>query len=150
VQVGLVAALGQKEKHKSTNRDNTLSILQKRKAEESSNINNAHFTAKKNVAEYSTKQCSNNGDSPYLECDVILLPNWNAIKDSNSGKTYYWNKLTNETTWDVPKQLSSHKEETEVASLPAGWKEELHPATKQKYYVHEASGNKSYAFPKSN
>ena len=30
-----------------------------------------------------------------------LLPGWEAVKDA-SGDTYFWNRITNETTWDKP------------------------------------------------
>ncbi|KAG8469311.1 hypothetical protein KFE25_007829 [Diacronema lutheri] len=31
-----------------------------------------------------------------------LAPDWVPVKDQSSGDTYYWNQLTNETTWDRP------------------------------------------------
>jgi hypothetical protein len=32
-----------------------------------------------------------------------LLPGWEAVKDT-SGDTYFWNRITNETTWEKPTQ----------------------------------------------
>lgn len=31
-----------------------------------------------------------------------LPKNWSAVKDPSSGDTYYWNEVTDETTWDRP------------------------------------------------
>ena len=31
-------------------------------------------------------------------------PIWEALKDPTSGDTYYFNKATNETTWERPRE----------------------------------------------
>jgi hypothetical protein len=36
----------------------------------------------------------------------ITVGNWTAVVDA-SGDTYYWNSVTNETSWDVPSGFHS-------------------------------------------
>lgn len=141
-QVGLVAALGQKEKVKVSGRDNTLSILQKRKMEEV-----ASTSLQKSAASPSAIDDKND-----LECiDADVLPfNWKAIFDLKSGAYYYWNKQSNETSWISPRVSIAEKEDKEKEdkkTVPSGWKEIVHPATKQIYYLNSASGEKSFTFP---
>ena len=38
-----------------------------------------------------------------------LPPSWRSLKDEESGNTYYWNTVTNETTWERP-QLQTEPE----------------------------------------
>jgi hypothetical protein len=145
--VGLVAALAQKEKKKPSGRDNTLSILQKRKAENVELQNKKiHETKEKDVI---PSQIESNNLA--VISDKPLPLNWKAVNDSISGKIYYWNNVTNETSWELPDNNNSVVDTatsvTAATTLPSGWKEVLHPATKQKYYVHDASGKKSWTFP---
>lgn len=35
---------------------------------------------------------------------------WKAAKDPSSGRTYYWNARTRQTTWQAPDELSSQPE----------------------------------------
>jgi len=45
---------------------------------------------------------NNNNNNDNNNDDDKLLPNWKAVIDSTSGRTYYWNIITNETTWKLP------------------------------------------------
>ena len=79
---------------------------------------------------------------------------WKEVPDSITGKSYYWNTVTNATQWEKPDGFSSQSNaiqsvETSCAVLPEGWVEKLHPATKQKYYIHTPSGKSSVQFPSS-
>lgn len=85
-----------------------------------------------------------------------LKEGWESVLDPSSGQTYYWNKLTNETTWIRP----SSSEPSQVLepvihatqpnqSLPNGWEERIHAATKQVYYYHPATGKSSHTMPTS-
>lgn len=79
-----------------------------------------------------------------------LLKNWQAVSDSSTGKTYYWNITTNETTWEKPvKEAESEriKNEDEKKELPANWIEKIHSATMQTYWIHEKTGNKRWTLP---
>ena len=51
---------------------------------------------------------------------TALPENWSAVTDPNSMRTYYYNSVTNETTWDFPAQLS-----TEDGALDGGAVEEV-------------------------
>lgn len=79
-----------------------------------------------------------------------LLKNWQAVSDSSTGKTYYWNITTNETTWEKPViEAESEKiaNEAEKKELPANWIEKIHTGTMQSYWIHEKTGNKRWTLP---
>jgi hypothetical protein len=75
-----------------------------------------------------------------------LPANWEAVKCEQNGLYYYWNKKTNETTWERPKTTASSSSTSSALSsattvpLLKGWVQRMHPATNQVYYLHEASG----------
>lgn len=139
---GLVSALSQKSKDTSSpfSRDNTMTLLKKRKAE----------TETKRT--YSSG-CSLTCGGKSIKCDqndgdvIEKLPvNWAAVEDPHSSKIYYWNKVTNETSWSLPKQTVAAQD---VSDCPYGWKDVVHPATGQKYFIHKDSGEKSWTLPKA-
>ena len=143
-KVGLVAALSQRGKCKpSAGGDNTLSILKKRKLEQDG-LNT------KNSSDISIKNCPGNlpkeGGVAKTRVSADIPHPWEEISDHVSGKIYYWNKVTNVTTWEYPPATSCSKVQN-IASLPSGWKEIIHPATKQKYYLHTRSGEKTWTYP---
>lgn len=45
-----------------------------------------------------------------------LLPGWEAVKDA-SGETYFWNRITNETTWERPEPRYQNKDEAQNSTL---------------------------------
>lgn len=141
-KVGLVAAMSQKSK--SASRDNTLSILHKRKAKE---VEAAYKTDKHVAVDGDEVASKRKENSPTVRDDTPLPLNWKAIIDKKSGQLYYWNKITNETSWECPQgEVIELKKEKERV-LPSGWREVLHPATKQTYYVHTATDKKTWTFP---
>ncbi|KAF6032609.1 ARHGAP12 [Bugula neritina] len=81
--------------------------------------------------------------------------NWQKLKDSDSGKMYYFNPVTKETTWDSPgirrkNQLNAlnhatpsplSKRLSRVSSFRKGWTETV-SEDGDKVYVHNATGEK--------
>eukprot|EP01038_Epipyxis_sp_PR26KG_P009990 gene9990-13442_t len=75
---------------------------------------------------------------------------WKTIEDSASGKHYYWNTVTNETTWTKPQPSETEPQlNTSESVLPENWICKTHPATKQKYYLNTITGKSSSTFPSS-
>ena len=94
-------------------------------------------------------------------------PSWTSVFDDSSKSFYYWNSLTNETTWDKSQTIICDNavpiiEETaqrtafipnqEVlnASTPTllvGWEERVHPATQQKYFINSTTGERRSETP---
>jgi hypothetical protein len=74
-----------------------------------------------------------------------LPANWEAVADPSTHKTYYWNKSTNETTWERPAADPSAGVTDE--SLPPGWIKVIHSATQQEYFIHQATNEKRWTRP---
>jgi len=99
---------------------------------------------------------------------------WTSHEDPNSGKTYYTNKTTGETTWDRPhlKTESAATDEGEPATaprepqaepepavdtepeseassdeLPSGWSAHEDPSTGTTYYANQATGETTWDRP---
>ena len=75
---------------------------------------------------------------------------WKTVIDKTTGKPYYWNKVTNMTSWTRP-QLESSVLAVAVptaasSGLPDGWTQLIHPATNQVYYKH-SGGKTSFSRP---
>lgn len=43
--------------------------------------------------------------------------NWKEVTDSNSGRVYYFNKVTKETTWNKPMELATPKEREKMLQI---------------------------------
>jgi hypothetical protein len=68
---------------------------------------------------------------------------WEAVKDESSGRTYYFNSATNETSWEVPPGFFSPGE----GPLPANWSGVVDEATGSLYYFNSASNETSWTRP---
>eukprot|EP00325_Prymnesiales_sp_UTEX-LB-985_P013161 CAMPEP_0174754662 /NCGR_PEP_ID=MMETSP1094-20130205/105856_1 /TAXON_ID=156173 /ORGANISM="Chrysochromulina brevifilum, Strain UTEX LB 985" /LENGTH=346 /DNA_ID=CAMNT_0015960541 /DNA_START=139 /DNA_END=1179 /DNA_ORIENTATION=- len=65
-----------------------------------------------------------------------LPPNWKKGKDK-TGKVYYFNTITNQTSHEVP------------PPLPRGWREALHKDSGRVYYYHKETRKSTFDFPTS-
>lgn len=94
-----------------------------------------------------------------MKADKIELPpNWESVFDDQSKLFYYWNRITNITTWEKPEpsevdDLTTIPSKVEISpaatvgegaiqsnSLLPGWEEKTHSATQQSYYINTISG----------
>lgn len=130
--------------------DNTLYLLSKESKE---SIVKQSITTEKDVKTAILKQQSELRDKVEKNDNKILPlpPAWQEVLDTSTGKSYYWNTVTNETSWSRPQGVepkTTTVASSSVLNLPEGWTEKIHPATNQKYYVHK-SGKVSNEFPTS-
>ena len=79
-----------------------------------------------------------------------LPSGWTSAIDPASGKTYYTNSATGETTWDMPGggggggggvAMGGVPAPPTSAPLPAGWKSAVDPASGKEYYVRPCPPN---------
>jgi hypothetical protein len=77
-----------------------------------------------------------------LEPELEAL-GWQSAKDSSSGKPYYFNRQTNERSWEKP---CISNEANKDDNLPEGWKA-AKDATSGKVYYYDCVGNTSWTRP---
>ena len=71
-----------------------------------------------------------------------LSTDWIAVQ-ADDGQTYYWNTVTDETSWNAPAAGS-------VADGSSGsWTVEIHPDTGATYYYNAATGVSTWGIPES-
>ena len=116
--------------------DNTLELLLSEKRKNIVNLNNIDTTTSNKQSVPTTANNSNEK----------LQSGWQAVNDNKTGKTYYWNIITNETSWDKP-VLDKLNDTSKQRELPPHWIEKVHEATFQTYWVHEKTGNKRWEMP---
>ena len=82
---------------------------------------------------------------------------WVEVADPTSGKTYYFNSKTNETSWDNPNESTATAaavEESTTAAEQDGngdsdWSESVDPSSGKSYYYNSKTGETSWEKPTS-
>ena len=69
---------------------------------------------------------------------------WRELTDQSSGKKYYHNTQTNETTWTMP---SDFDPAAAKAAIAAAWKEVIDTTSGQSYYFNELSKETTWHMP---
>lgn len=155
---------------KSTGPDNTLYLVMKEKAqaraaEESAKAARmaaiSHRSKAVNNDDNAVSLATTTDDSKPKESatEGPLPKNWKSVADEASGQTYYWNVVTNETTWQRPESQPESEAEKSSSSdsshiqqedaLPEGWIAKIHPATEQLIYVNTKTGKSTGERPVS-
>ncbi|OQR95501.1 hypothetical protein THRCLA_07806 [Thraustotheca clavata] len=82
--------------------------------------------------------------------DRGLPHGWQQTIDTASGEVYYWNELTQETSWTKPSSTENEGEKEEMKELPQGWQMVLDPTTNSVYYwnmhTHETQWERPVSF----
>jgi len=86
--------------------------------------------------------------------DMSLAPNWQERVDQNSGRVYYVNHTTKETTWTRPTvapPITPPSPHTPTASLilPPHWEERVDRNSGKVYYVNHATKETSWMRPQN-
>ena len=79
-----------------------------------------------------------------------LPAGWREVPDPASGRSYYVNDTTGETTWEKPSGGGGGgaiPPPPGTAALPAGWRASVDPSSGRTYYVHAESGTTSWELP---
>jgi hypothetical protein len=129
--------------------DNTLELLLRQSASKASQISKKSISAEPIVTATSLAQQEQQQGTTAAPTEAQPLPHgWQKVADKSKGRCYYWNVVSNETTWEMPSApAQAHADVPEVPSLPHGWVQKLHPATKQSYYVNAELGLSSFTIP---
>ena len=124
--------------------DNTLDIILRQAAK--AQLNNSLMPVVKGDKPVESAKVVLHNDS--AQRNLQLPPGWKEVPDVSTGRIYYWNTMTGETTWVRPAEASiSNAVVTVPIVLPEGWVEKIHPATRQKYYSHPSTGRTSVSAP---
>lgn len=87
-----------------------------------------------------------------------LPPGWEPVVDRGSGRTYFWNRATNETSWHPPMggppphhPMPPHPHHPAPGygppPLPYGWEQIPDPASGRPYFCNRATGETSWTPP---
>lgn len=88
-----------------------------------------------------------------------LPPGWSAAVDPGSGRTYYVNASTGQTSWEPPAVPTSStaapqfvniempKAAPGAPNLPAGWTAAVDPSSGQTYYMNSITGQTTWEPP---
>jgi hypothetical protein len=81
-----------------------------------------------------------------------LPPGWTSAIDPSSGRPFYTNSATGETTWDMPKGGAVALQAAQPAPpssqpLPPGWQSAIDPASNKPYFVNSITGQTTWDHP---
>jgi len=78
-----------------------------------------------------------------------LPPGWETVTDPSTGKPYYCNRATGESSWTFPTAPVpvAPAAAPAAAPLPVGWESMPDPATGKTYYFNRATGQSSWEPP---
>eukprot|EP01039_Chlorochromonas_danica_P000574 gene573-618_t len=126
--------------------DNTLQLVMRQNALQSiEQSKRAENDAKRAIVQ---QQAQFRSDQQSKEESKPLPKDWQEVEDPSNHKVYYWNTVTNETTWTRPVE-SEDSSFANTNDLPPGWEERKHPATGQLYYLHTSTGQTIHSKPSS-
>ena len=135
--------------------DNTLSMLLTRKAITTA-VEGEKLKEQQSKAALIRQQEDNRRSRELKIENDSLPPSWQSVFDNCSNSYYYWNKITNVTSWIKPEvesdtpQADAIEDVSKLISnktvvppttdlLLCGWQEKKHPATQQSYYINLTS-----------
>merc|ERR1711920_1212716 len=82
-----------------------------------------------------------------------LPPGWETANHPSSGKTYYFNRGTNETRWDPPPQAAPVQvpvpQPMATPQLPPGWESAQDPGSGKTYYFNRGTNETRWDPPPS-
>ena len=81
------------------------------------------------------------GESSTADENIELPENWVARKDPATGKTFFGNVITGETSW-TPPQLANT-----IDSLPEGWERRQDEASGRYFFANPSTGETSWIMP---
>lgn len=92
--------------------------------------------------------------------EPVNSKDWQSVFDAESGRHYFWNVKTNETSWERPTCVVEIEETSmnetyaetvkhETTKQQGDWIESIHHASQQKYWVHKGTGEKRFSPPSS-
>jgi hypothetical protein len=128
---------------KDNKRDNTLELLRKQKIDEETK--KSELNAKSKLLQLQNdlvaiKKKEQDTKNETKDDNIGDLPgNWEAIFDDKSTKYYYWNRVTNTTTWDKPQ-----KAELNTPVVEGLWVQQFHQGSKQNYWLNKETGEKRF------
>ena len=153
-----------REREREEKGDNTLQHIRSQKAAE-------QRTAQTLAAEKAVREAKERREA----AATALPPNWREVVDKASGRPYWWNVTTQETSWCRPaplpvdaqaavpqvqqaaapvplkkQQPENSRPTTEpmkAEPLPEGWTAFRHAASGQTFYLHAASGARTTKRP---
>merc|ERR1712137_730449 len=78
-----------------------------------------------------------------------LPPGWLRITSRKTSEVYFFNKWTQESTFDFPKPVQTASAQATLASgpLPEGWTEQVSKSTGKSYYFNAAKRKSQFERP---
>lgn len=80
-----------------------------------------------------------------------LPPGWEMISDPASGRPYYCNRATGQSSWEPPagQPAAPPPMAPQGPALPFGWEQVADPASGKPYYCNRSTGQSSWEIPRA-